>query len=66
MNCSKKLALFALIAFGFTTPSFAQETGKETGKENAAIPKEEKSVTKHSVVIGGKTINYTATAGALI
>ncbi len=30
------------------------------------VPSEIKSVTKHSVVIGGKTINYTATAGALI
>ena len=33
---------------------------------NDSIPKEIKSVTKHSVVIDGKTINYTATAGALI
>ena len=30
------------------------------------VPAEIKSVTKHSVTIGGKTINYTATAGALI
>ncbi len=30
------------------------------------VPSEIKSVTKHSVMIGGKTINYTATAGALI
>lgn len=33
---------------------------------NDSIPKEIKSVTKHSVVIDGKTISYTATAGALI
>jgi hypothetical protein len=33
---------------------------------NDSIPKEVKSVTKHAVVIDGKTISYTATAGALI
>ena len=33
---------------------------------NDSIPKEIKSITKHSVVIDGKTISYTATAGALI
>lgn len=30
------------------------------------VPFEIKSITKHSSVIGGKTINYNATAGALI
>jgi carboxypeptidase C (cathepsin A) len=29
-------------------------------------PKAEQSVTQHSIVIGGKTINYTATAGTLL
>lgn len=43
---------------------FSQETPKDTPL--IPVPAEIKSVTKHSVVIGGKTINYTATAGALI
>ena len=42
----------------------AQETPKDTSY--IKVTAEIKSVTKHSVVIGGKTINYTATAGALI
>ena len=42
----------------------AQEAPKDTSY--IKVPAEIKSVTKHSVVIGGKTINYTATAGALI
>ena len=35
-------------------------------KDTIPVPKEEKSVTKHTVTIGGKSISYTATAGALI
>ena len=43
---------------------YAQEAPKDTSY--IKVPAEIKSVTKHSAVIGGKTINYTATAGALI
>ena len=35
-------------------------------KDTISTPKELKSVTHHKVIIGGKTIQYTATAGALI
>ena len=35
-------------------------------KDTLSIPKELKSITHHKVNIGGKTIQYTATAGALI
>ncbi len=35
-------------------------------KPAAAVPKSEQSVTQHSIVIDGKTIAYTATAGTLI
>jgi carboxypeptidase C (cathepsin A) len=35
-------------------------------KDSTASPKEEKSVTHHTVTIGGKAISYTATAGAFI
>ena len=44
----------------------SQEAVKETPKETQSPAKEEKSVTRHMVTIGGKTINYTASAGALI
>lgn len=66
MRYLQKMTLLVCIAMGLSASLIAQETAKEVSKENASIPKEEKSVTKHSVVIGGKTINYTATAGALI
>lgn len=36
------------------------------GKPAAEIPKSEQSVTQHSLVIDGKTISYTATAGTMI
>ena len=45
-----------------TTVAFAQTESKDT----IPVPKEEKSVTHHTVTIAGKTISYTATAGALI
>jgi carboxypeptidase C (cathepsin A) len=31
-----------------------------------AVPKEESSVTRHTVLVGGQTIQYTATAGTLL
>lgn len=43
---------------------YAQVPPKDTSY--IPVPPEIKSVTKHSAVIGGKTINYTATAGAII
>ena len=39
---------------------------QNTIKDSLSIPKEEKSITRHVVTIEGKTINYIATAGALI
>jgi carboxypeptidase C (cathepsin A) len=50
--------LFSLIVVN----TDAQTTPADSNKIPAAV----KSVTKHSVTIGGKLINYTATAGALI
>jgi carboxypeptidase C (cathepsin A) len=63
----RKTALLACFLGTTLSNLHAQDAVKESSKENKeAIPKEEKSVTHHTVVIGGKTINYTATAGALI
>src|SRR6202049_606508 len=40
--------------------------GDEAKKPAPEPPKAEQSVTQHSVVIGGRTVDYTATAGTLI
>jgi carboxypeptidase C (cathepsin A) len=40
--------------------------GEEAKKPAAEPPKPEQSVTRHGVTIGGRTIDYTATAGTLI
>ncbi|MBV8202355.1 MAG: peptidase S10, partial [Acidobacteria bacterium] len=40
--------------------------GEEPKKPAAEPPKAEQSVTEHSVEIGGKTVDYAATAGTLI
>jgi len=45
-------------------PAAAADSG--TKEASAETPKPEKSVTEHSIVIGGVTIPYTATAGTLI
>jgi carboxypeptidase C (cathepsin A) len=64
----KKIATLLIVAVSTQSILLAQEPSKEnaSSKEASSIVKEEKSITKHTVVIGGKTINYTATAGALI
>jgi carboxypeptidase C (cathepsin A) len=45
----------------------AAETPKpEAAKKESEPPKPEQSVTQHSLLVGGTTVNYTATAGTLI
>jgi carboxypeptidase C (cathepsin A) len=44
----------------------AEKPAAEGAKEKKEAPKPEQSVTQHSVVIGGATVNYTATAGTAI
>jgi len=58
--CSLTTLLFLLV-FAKTDAQTAS-----TVADSNKIPAAVKSVTKHSVTIGGKLINYTATAGALI
>ena len=61
----KKISLAVSVLFSFvfcSTFSWAQNDVKDS----LSVPKEEKSVTHHAVTIDGKTINYVATAGALI
>ena len=60
---SKFFLLCAYMLFSLGSV-FSQDTPKDTSL--IPVPTEIKSVTKHSVVIAGKTISYTATAGALI
>jgi carboxypeptidase C (cathepsin A) len=63
-------ALFGAGALRAADPPAGDEGGKPGGgdakKPAAEAPKPEQSVTRHSVAVGGKTIDYTATAGTLI
>jgi carboxypeptidase C (cathepsin A) len=47
-------------------PAGDKPAGDEGKKPAPEAPKAEQSVTQHSLLIGGKTISYTATAGTLI
>lgn len=69
----KTTVLFPIAALGFAlaagVPAAAQEKpAAEASKkvERPEPPRAEKSVTSHSVVIGGAPVAYTATAGTLI
>jgi carboxypeptidase C (cathepsin A) len=59
------LALGATAAAAQDKPAGAG-TGADAAKKPAETPKAEQSATQHSIEIGGKTVNYTATAGTLI
>jgi len=67
---SRLLASLAL-SLGLVLPAFADEapSAKTAGAPAAATadkPKEDSSVTHHSVSVGGTSIKYTATAGTLL
>ena len=73
MNWLKLFAAAVLSAGLFTLPAaFAQEKDKEKDKDgklaeaSAAAPKEESSVTEHSVKIGGQTVPYKAAASTTL
>lgn len=53
---------FSLVLISAT--SYSQESA--AAKDSTPIPAPIKSVTKHSITINGKVINYTVTAGAII
>ncbi|MEO6347614.1 MAG: carboxypeptidase [Aquaticitalea sp.] len=59
-----KIMLLCTYTFFCCGYAFSQATPKDTTL--IPVPDAIKSITKHSVVIDGKAINYTATAGALI
>jgi carboxypeptidase C (cathepsin A) len=59
------LASLALLAGGAYAADDAPG-GKAPAPESKPVPKEEKSVTHHSVTINGHDVAYTATAGNLI
>jgi carboxypeptidase C (cathepsin A) len=66
------LLLVILLVFGQTaliTAQKSQKVSKETPKEAAVespAPKEESSVTEHTIQLGGQTIAYKATAGTVL
>lgn len=63
-----KSLVFAVLLLGSTALARADDMPAKGGeaKPAAEIPKSEQSVTQHSLVIDGKTIAYTATAGTMI
>ena len=64
----KKLTLLLSLTAVLALPAFADdEAGKDaTPSKEAPVPKEEKSVTHHSVTVAGKSVAYDATAGTLL
>jgi carboxypeptidase C (cathepsin A) len=66
------LALSLLLTLGSTAyadddaPKDAPKTQTDNKKDQQPVPPERSVVTKHSVRINGRTINYTATAGTLL
>jgi carboxypeptidase C (cathepsin A) len=75
MRMSKKLGIVLaalLMTFSMTTNVAAQKPDEGAKKPDekppseGAAPKEESSVTEHSIKIGGTTIAYQATAGTLL
>src|SRR5208337_3163136 len=48
------------------TPAAGAEHAKEADKETTPIPPEKPVATHHELVLGGKTLKYTATAGNLL
>jgi carboxypeptidase C (cathepsin A) len=62
MGLMTAAALLAAAAGAQDRPSGADGGKKPAGEP----PKAEQSITQHSISIGGKTINYTATAGTLL
>ena len=67
----KSLLVLPLAAFlAVSTPAFTDDApaqaAAQTADKSLPVPKETAAVTQHSVVIGGQTVRYTATAGNLV
>ena len=58
--------LFCLLAMPLFLLTSTNGAAQTQVADSNRIPPEVKSVTKHSITIAGKVINYTATAGALL
>src|SRR3954462_4585699 len=63
MGLRRAAVLLAAAAAGAQDRASGAGDGKKPAGEP---PKAEQSATQHSIAIGGKTINYTATAGTLL
>ena len=61
----KKLIVCLWVA-ALASPVLAADKEEAAKKPPAEAPKAEQSVTPHSIVVDGKTIHYTATAGTLV
>jgi carboxypeptidase C (cathepsin A) len=60
------LAVFVLNFFLLPLPLLLQAQASRPDSAANAIPKPETSVTKHTIKIDGRIINYTATAGTML
>lgn len=62
----KKLSFAALLAaFAISTVAVAQTEAKKEEVSDKPVPEERAETTRHSVRIGGQTVDYRATAGTL-
>ncbi|HVT56937.1 MAG TPA: hypothetical protein VHR45_00930 [Thermoanaerobaculia bacterium] len=64
MTAMTAMPIVALLGAAAPLRAADKPAGEEAKKPEA--PKPEQSVTQHSVVIGGKTVDYSATAGTLV
>jgi len=69
---ARTLFVAALLPAAFATASLAQEKDAKPADKSAekpaeaAVPKEESSVTDHSIKLNGQTVPYKATAGTIL
>ena len=63
----KALALLPILLLcALRAPTYADDVPVKLATQELPIPKETSSVTQHSVIISGRSIKYTATAGNLV
>ncbi len=63
----KALALLpVLLLCAMSASAFADDAPAKSNAQQLPVPQETTSVTQHSVVVNGQTIQYTATAGNLL
>jgi carboxypeptidase C (cathepsin A) len=62
----KAIVIVAVLLGVLSLSAFAADKTPQDASQELPVPKETSSVTHHSVVIGGRSIEYSATAGNLL